>query len=246
MCLSFLMSVSFPRLGKFTAIMSSNTFSASLSVSFSFGTSLMQMVLCLILSQRSLPRSSLIFFSFRFFCSDWVISTTVFQLTDLSLCIISSAVDSFYCNLYLSYSIVNLCLVFIFSNSLLNFSLCSLSPDWLDIFMIINCFDFLMGILHSLTLISSFLRFCLGPSSGAYSSVFAHCRNLCFPLCVRSAGCAFWLYRPRRCRMGPSGASLCGRRIPVPSECPLQAAWHLLLWWHWQCVRCSGGCSQPG
>ena len=191
MCLSFLMSVSFPRLGKFTAIMSSNTFSASLSVSFSFGTSLMQMVLCLILSQRSLPRSSFIFFSFRFFCSDWVISTTVFQLTDLPLCIISSAVDSFYCNLYLSYSIVNLCLVFIFSNSLLNFSLCSLSPDWLDIFMIINCFDFLMGILHSLTLISSFLRFCLGPSSGAYSSVFTHCRNLCFPLCVRSAGCAF-------------------------------------------------------
>ena len=60
------MSVSFPRLGKFTAIMSSNTFSASLSVSSSFGTSLMQKVPCLMLSQSSLPWSLLIVFIYLF------------------------------------------------------------------------------------------------------------------------------------------------------------------------------------
>ena len=43
------MLVSFPRLGKLSAIMSSNNFSALLSVS-----SVIQMIVCLILFQRSL------------------------------------------------------------------------------------------------------------------------------------------------------------------------------------------------
>ena len=50
--------------------------------------------------------------------------------------------------------------------------------------MIINCFDFLMDILHILTLISSFLRLCHVPSFETYSSVFSHCRNLCVYLYV--------------------------------------------------------------
>lgn len=41
-----------------------------------------------------------------------------------------------------------------------------------------------MNILHILTLISSFLRFCHVPSFGTYSSVFSRCRNLCVYLYV--------------------------------------------------------------
>ena len=69
------MSVSFPWLGKFSAIISSNKFSALLSLSFPSGTTIMWMLVCLILSSRSLNLAS--FFLTFFYCSAWVISSTL-------------------------------------------------------------------------------------------------------------------------------------------------------------------------
>ena len=68
-------SVSFPMLGKFLAIISSNIFSA-LSLSLS-GTPKIQMLVCLMLSLRSLKPSSFLFILFSLFCSTAVISITL-------------------------------------------------------------------------------------------------------------------------------------------------------------------------
>ena len=170
--------------------------------------------------------------------------TTVLQLTDLPLCIISSSVDSFYCSFYLSYSIVNLCLVFIFSNFLLNFSLCSFSPDWLGIFMIINCFDFSTGILHILTLISSFLRFChvhlehTPPSSRLAEISVSLCvlgQLVVLSDCTGPGGVAW----------GPAAhpCVVAGSQCPQTALCRLRG---IFCCGGTDRARCSGGCSQPG
>ena len=68
-----LMSVSFPRLGKFSVIISSDMFSAPFSVSSHCGFPVM--LVRLILSQGSLRLSSVLFILFTLFCSSAVIST---------------------------------------------------------------------------------------------------------------------------------------------------------------------------
>ena len=75
------MLVSFPRLGKFLAVIYSNIFSGLLSL-FSSGTPIMQILVHLMLSQRYLKLSFLfILFFFFFFCSAVVISTALSSCT---------------------------------------------------------------------------------------------------------------------------------------------------------------------
>ena len=73
LCPLDLMSVSFPRLGKFSVIISSDMFSAPFSVSSHCGFPVM--LVRLILSQGSLRLSSVLFILFTLFCSSAVIST---------------------------------------------------------------------------------------------------------------------------------------------------------------------------
>ena len=69
------LTISFPILGKFSSIRSSNTFSVPFFFSSSSGTPVIQMLVCLMLSQRSLRLSSILFILFSLFCSVVVIST---------------------------------------------------------------------------------------------------------------------------------------------------------------------------
>ena len=70
------MYVSFRRLGNFSAIISSNNSSSTFSLLL-LGPHTMQMLVPLMLSQRSLKLSSFLFIIFSFFCSASVISTTL-------------------------------------------------------------------------------------------------------------------------------------------------------------------------
>ena len=58
------MAISFPMLGKFSTIISSNVFSGPFALSSPSGTPIMRMLLCLMLSQRSLKVSSFLFILF--------------------------------------------------------------------------------------------------------------------------------------------------------------------------------------
>ena len=62
-------------LGKFSTIISSKIFSYPFFFSFSSGSPIIQMLVCLILSQRPLRLSSVLFILFTLFCSSEVIST---------------------------------------------------------------------------------------------------------------------------------------------------------------------------
>ena len=64
-------------LGKFSTIISSKIFSYSYFFFSSSGTPIIRMLVHLILSQRSLRLSSVLFILFTFFCSSEVISTIV-------------------------------------------------------------------------------------------------------------------------------------------------------------------------
>ena len=64
-------------LGKFSTIISSKIFSYTLFLSYSSGTPIISMFLCLILFQRSLRLSSVLFILFTLFCSSGVISTII-------------------------------------------------------------------------------------------------------------------------------------------------------------------------
>ena len=76
LCDSYTWSIiSFPILGKFSATVSSNIFSSPFSLSSPSGTHIMQMFMCLILSQKSLRLSSILLILFSIFCSEAVIST---------------------------------------------------------------------------------------------------------------------------------------------------------------------------
>ena len=88
-------TLSFPILGKFLAITSSNIFSGPFPFSSSSRTPIMWMLIHLMLSQRFLRLSLFIFILFSLFCSVAVISTTVFQLTYSFFCLRYSAIDSF-------------------------------------------------------------------------------------------------------------------------------------------------------
>ena len=76
--------ISFPILGKFSTIISSNIFSWSFFLSSSSGTPMIQMLRRLILSWRSLRLSSFLLIHFSFFLSDSFIST-VLSFTSLIL-----------------------------------------------------------------------------------------------------------------------------------------------------------------
>ena len=83
------------------------------------------MLVCLILCQRSLRQSLLLFILFPLFCSVAVISTnqSVFQLTYSFFCLIYSAIDSFQ-GFFISVTVffISVYLFFKSSSSLLNIS----------------------------------------------------------------------------------------------------------------------------
>ena len=69
------LTISFSMMGKFSTIISSKIFSYPFFFSYSSGTPVIQMLVHLILSQRSLRLSSVLFILFILFCSSEVIST---------------------------------------------------------------------------------------------------------------------------------------------------------------------------
>ena len=69
------LTISFLILGKFSTIISSNIFSVPFFFSSSSGTPIIRMLLHLMLSQRSLRLSSILFILFSLFCCAVVIST---------------------------------------------------------------------------------------------------------------------------------------------------------------------------
>ena len=80
-------SVSFPKLGKFSVIMSSNMFSAPYSLSSPSGTSIMWILVHLMLSHQSLKTVFISVFSFLFSAQlQWF--PLLFQLAEPFLCII--------------------------------------------------------------------------------------------------------------------------------------------------------------
>ena len=92
------LTVSFPMLAKFSAIIPSNIFSGTFSLSYPSGTHIMQRLVHLMLSQKSLRLSSFLFIlcslSFILFHgSDF--HNCVFQITYPFFCLSYSAIDSF-------------------------------------------------------------------------------------------------------------------------------------------------------
>ena len=76
LCASWnLLTISFPILWKFPTIITSNVFAVSFFFTSSSGTTIVRMLVCLILSQRSLRLSSILFILFSLCCSVVVIST---------------------------------------------------------------------------------------------------------------------------------------------------------------------------
>ena len=88
-------AISFPMLGKFLTIISSNIFSSPFSLSSPSGTPIMRMLVHLMLSQRSLRLSSFFhsFLCILFHGSEF--HHSVFQVTYLFFCLNYSATDSF-------------------------------------------------------------------------------------------------------------------------------------------------------
>ena len=68
-------AISFPMLGKFSTIISSNIFSGPFFLSSPSGTPIMRISVRLMLSQKSLQLSSFLFILFSLFCSVAMIST---------------------------------------------------------------------------------------------------------------------------------------------------------------------------
>ena len=76
LCISWTwVAISFPMLGKFSSIISSNIFLGPLFLSCPSGNPIMQMLVCIMLSQRSLRLSSFLFVLFSLFCYAAVNST---------------------------------------------------------------------------------------------------------------------------------------------------------------------------
>ena len=69
------LTISFPILGKFSTIICSDIFSVPFFFSFSYGTCIIWMLVRLILSQKSLRLSSVLFILFSLFCSAVVVSS---------------------------------------------------------------------------------------------------------------------------------------------------------------------------
>ena len=95
------MSISFTKLGKFSFIIFSNKVSTSCYSSSPSGTPMIQMLVCLKLSQRFLSLSFFFFF-FEFFssCCSNAFSFLVFQIVDLILSFIFSTIG--YLQMFIS------------------------------------------------------------------------------------------------------------------------------------------------
>jgi len=111
------MSVSLPKLGKFSAIMSSRMFSSPFSLCSPSEISTVQMSLYLMLSQRSLKLPSILFI--LFFCSVSVIYFLYSLYTDPFLCyhliyFSSTNLSKLLFFFHFSYYNFHLCLFFIF------------------------------------------------------------------------------------------------------------------------------------
>ena len=140
------MTISFPILGKFSTIISSNIFSVPFFFSSSSGTPIIRVLVCLMLSQRSLRLSSILFILFCLFCSMVVIST-IFSSRSLihfpaSVILVLIPSREFYISFIVLFIIV--CLLFHSSKSLLNVS-CIFSilfPSFWIIFTIITLDSF--------------------------------------------------------------------------------------------------------
>ena len=91
------LTISFHTLGKCSAIISSNVFSAPISFSCSSGIPIMQMLVHLIFSQRSFRLFSFLFIIFFFYfqlCGS-NFHDSVFQVSYSFFCLSYSAIDSF-------------------------------------------------------------------------------------------------------------------------------------------------------
>ena len=183
-------SVSFYRLGKFSAVISSNMFSAPFPFFLPLGRLNVNVSILDVVSEALKPSLFVNFFFFFFCCSDWVI--LLFCLSDVYLffCTMKSTVDSLLCIFHYSYCIIHLWFFFlIVSDSLLRFSLCSstLHPSLGIIFMIIslNCVsdNLLICLLWGLLMRGCLLSF------GKYFSVSSFCLALCFYAVGRKATC---------------------------------------------------------
>ena len=88
------MTISFPMLRKFSTMISSNIFSGPFFFSSFSGTPIIQMLVHLILSQRSLRPSSILFILFFFIllCSSYF-HYFIFQVTYLFFCLSYSTID---------------------------------------------------------------------------------------------------------------------------------------------------------
>ena len=95
------MSVSFPRLGKSSAIISSSTFSASLPLSSRFGTPIIWMLVCFMLFQRSLTLPLILKFLFS-------VQLGWFPLLCLSIhsAVLSNLLDSRFLQMYFLFHIL--------------------------------------------------------------------------------------------------------------------------------------------
>jgi len=117
LCFLDLVDYFLSHIGDVSAIISSNIFSGLFSPPCPSGTLIMWMLVCLMLSQRSLRQSSflfILFFCILFCGSDF--HHSVLQIIYLFFCLNYSAIDSFKC-------IIDLCFVFFSSSrSLVNIS----------------------------------------------------------------------------------------------------------------------------
>ncbi|XP_049565758.1 uncharacterized protein LOC125964388 [Orcinus orca] len=197
-------TLSFPMLGMFSTIISSNIFSVPFFFSSSSGTPIIRMLVRLVLSQRSLRLSSVLFIAFSLFCSAVVISTILSSrsLIRSSASVILLLIPSRVFLISFIVLFIVVCFIFSSSRSLLNVS-CILSvlfPRFWIIFtiVILNCFSGRMPIC------SSFVR-----SGGFLSCSFICCVFFCLlillillclgsPFCrlqARSSRC-FWCLSP--------------------------------------------------
>ena len=163
---------------EFSAIIFSNKFSAPFSLFSTPETPVIWKLVCLMLSRRCLKLSS--FFKFLLLCSDCVICLTVHCSVSVYQFIFCWLLLAYF---YFTHCILLLCLIPFYIFQLFVKLLCSsFFCIFLNIFVIITLNPFLNCLfIHRLVL---FLRFCLVPSFGTYSSVSSICLILCAYFCV--------------------------------------------------------------
>ena len=187
------LTISFPMLGKFLIIISSNIFSDPFFSSSSSGTPIIQMLVCLMLSQRSLRLSSILFLLFSLFYSPPVISTILSSsslihcFASVTLLLIPSRI--FYISVIVLF--ITVCLLFSSSRSLLNIS-CIFSILFLTFWIIFtivtpNSFS------GRLSILSSFIWSCMFLPFSFVCNIFfwpeASSTGVCRQLCSARSWC---------------------------------------------------------